>query len=133
PLTESGDVILVTSENSILVNALQRSAAVIIQKSLREGFGLTVAEAMWKSKPVIASQVGGIRLQIQDGENGFLLQPSDIEGFARRAIQVLRTPDLAEAIGKKAKSSVAQRFLITRLLSDYLDLFNEALSKPTGT
>lgn len=133
PLTESGDVILVTSENSILVNALQRSAAVIIQKSLREGFGLTVAEAMWKSKPVIASNVGGIRLQIQDGENGFLLQPNDIEGFARRTIEILRNPSLAESMGLKAKSSVAQRFLITRLLSDYLDLFNEALRGPAAT
>ncbi|MFC1694196.1 glycosyltransferase, partial [Candidatus Latescibacterota bacterium] len=85
-LIENNDVILITLENNILVNALQSRASVIIQKSLREGFGLTVTEGMWKERPVVASDVGGISLQIQDGVNGYLLDPDDCDGFADRII-----------------------------------------------
>lgn len=124
-LIKKGDVMLITAGHDILVNALQRSSAVIIQKSLREGFGLTVTEALWKGKPVVASKVGGIPLQIADGENGFLVEPYDTKGFADRIIKILRNPDLAEEMGKKGKEIVRNNFLITRLLLDYLDLLNE--------
>ncbi len=124
-LMENGDVILVNSENNILVNALQRTSQVIIQKSIREGFGLTVTEALWKGKPVVASNVGGITLQIKDGENGFLVAPYDVKGFAERIIKILQNPDLAEEMGKKGKETVRENFLITRLLSDYLELLND--------
>ena len=123
-LIESKDVILLTSENNILVNVLQRSSAVIIQKSIREGFGLTVTEALWKGKPVVASNVGGIPIQIEDGKNGFLVEPYDTKGFADRVIQILQNPDIAKKMGKKGKDAVRENFLITRLLSDYLDLLN---------
>jgi len=126
-LMENGDVILINSENNILVNALQRTSQVIIQKSIKEGFGLTVTEALWKGKPVVASNVGGITLQIKDGENGFLVAPYDVKGFAERIIKILQNPDLAEEMGKKGKETVRENFLITRLLSDYLDLLNSIL------
>ncbi len=124
---KNGDIILITSENNILVNSLQRQAAVIIQKSLREGFGLTVTEALWKEKPVVASNVGGIKLQIKDGENGFLVEPHDIEVFADRVVEILKHPQLARELGKRGKASVEKRFLITRLLWDYLNLIHEML------
>ena len=126
-LIEQGDVILITSENNILVNALQRSSAVIMQKSIREGFGLTVTEALWKEKPVVASNVGGIPLQITDGTNGFLLDPGDTEGFAERIIELLRNPDMGMHMGKKGKETVRKKFLITRLALDYLDLLNDIM------
>ncbi|GAH66156.1 unnamed protein product, partial [marine sediment metagenome] len=124
-LIRKGDVMLITAGHDILVNALQRSSAVIIQKSLKEGFGLTVTEALWKGKPVVASNVGGIPLQIADGENGFLVEPYDTKGFADRIIKILQNPRLAEEMGKKSKEIVRNNFLITRLLLDYLDLLNE--------
>ncbi len=124
-LTKNGDIILITSENNILVNALQRKAAVIVQKSLREGFGLTVTEALWKGKPVVASKVGGIELQVKDGENGFLVNPDDEQGFADKIIEILKTPKLADALGSKGKQIVKKHYLITRLMKDYLDLVHE--------
>jgi len=124
-LIDNNDIILITSENDILVNLLQRSSAVIIQKSIREGFGLTVTEALWKRKPVVASNIGGIPLQIIDGENGFLVEPSDTNGFADRIIQILQHKDLAEAMGEKGKETVKKKFLITRVLLDYLDLLKD--------
>lgn len=126
-LINNNDVILITSENNILVNALQRSSAVIIQKSIREGFGLTVTEALWKGRPVVASNVGGIPLQIKDEENGFLVEPSDTKGFADRIIQILQNPNLAENMGENGKEIVRKNFLITRLLLDYLDLLKDII------
>ena len=126
-LIENKDVIFITSENSILVNALQRSSTVIVQKSIREGFGLTVTEGLWKEKPIVATNVGGIPIQIDNGKNGFLVETSDIQGFAQRVVQVLKNPKLAEKMGKKGKEVVREKFLITRLLSDYLDLLNEMI------
>lgn len=126
-MIENRDIMLITSENNILVNALQRSSAVIIQKSIREGFGLTVTEALWKGKPVVASNVGGIPLQIKDGENGFLLEPDDTKGFADGIVRILQNPMLSEEMGKKGREVVKKNFLITRLLSDYLDLLNEVM------
>ena len=126
-LVKSGDVILVTSENNILVNVLQHSSAVVVQKSAKEGFGLTVTEALWKAKPVVASNVGGIPHQIADGETGFLFAPGDNQGFADCITELLKKPKLGEEIGKKAREFVRERFLVTRLLSDYLDLFNDIM------
>jgi trehalose synthase len=124
-LVKNGDVILITSENNILVNVLQRSSDVIVQKSAKEGFGLTVSEALWKSKPVVASNVGGIPHQIQDGENGFLLPPHDNEAFADCIIDLLKKPELGQQLGIKARETVREKFVMTRLLSDWLDLLND--------
>jgi len=125
---EKGDIILITYDNNILVNALQRRSAVVVQKSIREGFGLAVTEALWKEKPVVASNVGGIPLQIKDGESGFLVEPRDTEGFAERILKILKDPELAKGLGKKGKETVRKNFLITRALIDYLDLLCDLLS-----
>ncbi|MFC1551305.1 glycosyltransferase, partial [Candidatus Latescibacterota bacterium] len=124
-LIKSCDVILITAENNILVNALQRKSKVIIQKSIREGFGLTVTEALWKETPVVTTKVGGIPLQVNDGENGFLLEPDNVDGFAEKIIELLQKPKLAAEMGKVGKEIVREKFLVTRILTDYLDLFNE--------
>jgi trehalose synthase len=124
-LITKGEIILITSENNILVNALQRRSDVIIQKSIREGFGLVVSEALWKERPVVASNVGGITLQIEDQKNGFLVEPNNCEEFAERIIEILKHPELAKELGTKAKEVVREKFLITRLLSDYLDLLTD--------
>lgn len=126
-LSKNGDVIVINSENNILVNALQRASDVVVQKSLREGFGLTVTEALWKGRPVVASTVGGIGLQITDGENGFLVDPHDITGCAERVVQVLQDEGLARRLGKNARRTVKEKFLITRLLGDWLDVLNDVI------
>jgi len=113
---------LISQEDTALVNALQQKAAAVLQKSRREGFGLTVAEAMWKGTPVIGGNVGGIRYQIQDGVNGFLV--SSVEEAAERIVQLVKDEDLRRAMGEKARESVRKRFLMSRLLEQYLDLFN---------
>jgi len=124
PFVKSGDVILITIENDILVNALQRISSVVIQKSKREGFGLTVAEALWKSRPVVASKVGGIPLQIEDGKGGYLVESQRPEEFAERVVEILKNPNLGETMGKNGRERIRKNFLITRLLSDYLDMLN---------
>jgi len=99
-------------ENAAIVNALQRHATVIVQKSLREGFGLTVTEAMWKAKPVIGSAVGGIQDQIVHGESGLLLDdPHDEERFAELLRRVLIDPDRARMLGDAAKERVRENYL----------------------
>jgi trehalose synthase len=115
-------IIILSVQDTALVNGLQRKAAVVLQKSLREGFGLTVTEAMWKGTPVIGGNVGGIRYQIRDGENGFLV--SSVEETANRIVQLVRNPELRKQMGKKAKETVREKFLLTRYLEQYLDLFN---------
>ncbi|MBD3256925.1 glycosyltransferase, partial [candidate division GN15 bacterium] len=115
-------IIILSQQDTALVNALQRRAAVVLQKSLREGFGLTVAEAMWKGTPVIGGKVGGICKQINDGENGFLV--SSIDEAADRMVQLLKDEKLCRTLGDKARESVRERFLLTRYLEQYLDLFN---------
>ena len=115
-------IIILSRQDGALVNALQCRAAVVLQKSIREGFGLTVTEAMWKKTPVIGGNVGGIRYQIENGVNGFLV--STTEEAAERIVQVVRDPELQEHMGQKAQDTVRQRFLMTRLLEQYLDLFN---------
>ncbi len=125
PLIDRNEVILLTVESNILVNALQNFASVVIQKSTREGFGLTVTEALWKKTPVVASRVGGIPLQIEDEKNGFLLDPMDIDGFADRTLELLKHETLSKQFGGAGKEKVRQKFLVTRIVSDYLDMFND--------
>jgi len=115
-------IIILSHQDGALVNALQRRAAVVLQKSIREGFGLTVAEAMWKGTPVIGGNVGGIRYQIEDGVNGFLV--SSIEEAAERIVRLVKDRELREQLGRKARETVRQQFLLTRYLEQYLDLFN---------
>jgi trehalose synthase len=114
-------LILPHGDDTALVNTLQHRAAVVVQKSVREGFGLTVAEAMWKGTPVIGGNVGGIRYQIDDGVNGYLV--SSVEETAARIVRLVKDKGLRERMGKKARESVAKRFLLTRYLEQYLDLF----------
>jgi len=104
------------------INALQRGADVIIQKSLKEGFALVIAEALWKSKPVVATAVGGIKLQVIDGKTGFLA--GSIEETAARVKHLLDNPEIAKGLGERGKEWVRQNFLITRHLRDYLRLFS---------
>ena len=127
-LLKSGDILFVIGNNETLVNSIQRFSSVIIQKSTKEGFCLCVTEALWKGTPVVASNVGGIPSQIVDGKNGFLLEPRDNAGFAERIIHILKHPKEAKNIGENAKETVRQKFLITRLLSDYLYMLNAVLN-----
>jgi trehalose synthase len=126
---KKGDVILLTLSDNILVNVLQRKAAVIIQKSLREGFGLTVTEGLWKGRPVVASNIGGIPLQIENGENGFLVPPEDTTQFAEIIIDIMKNKKLADKLSVNGPQTVREKFLITRLCIDYLNLINDLLSK----
>lgn len=115
-------------ENAAIVNALQRKATVLVQKSLKEGFGLTVSEAMWKGKPVIASRVGGIQDQIEHGISGILLDdPQDRGAFATALHRVLSDPPYAARLGAKAKERVRDHFLSLRSLYAYADLISDLL------
>jgi trehalose synthase len=115
-------IIILSRQDGALVNALQRRASVVLQKSLREGFGLTVAETMWKGTPVIGGNVGGIRSQIQNGVNGFLV--SSVDEAAERIVQLLRDAELRKELGLNARQTVKRHFLMTRYVEQYLDLFN---------
>jgi trehalose synthase len=115
-------IIILSYQDTALVNALQRRAAVVLQKSIREGFGLTVAEAMWKGAAVIGGNVGGIRYQIRNGVNGFLV--SSVEEAAARMVQLIKDRKLRQRMGQKAKETVRKKFLLTRYLEQYLDLFS---------
>jgi len=108
---------------AIEVNAFQSQADVCMQKSIREGFGLTVTEALWKGRPMIAGDVGGIPLQIDDGVSGFLV--GSPEEAAKRTIEVLRDPELAKRVGRAGKERARERFLTPRLLRDWLRIFGE--------
>jgi trehalose synthase len=114
-------IIILSVQDTALVNALQTRAAVVLQKSLREGFGLTVAEAMWKGTPVIGGNVGGIRYQITDGVNGFLV--NTVEEAAQRIVQLLQDEALRRRLGAAARETVRRKFLLSRNLEQYLDLF----------
>jgi trehalose synthase len=120
-------------ENAAMVNALQRHATIVAQKSLREGFGLTVTEAMWKSRPVIASAVGGIRDQIEHGVSGLLLKnPSDLDAFAGAITQLLANRGFAERLGRNAKRRVMHNYLGLRILAHYEDLIERLEHDPHG-
>jgi trehalose synthase len=117
------------TENAIMVNALQRHSRLIVQKSLAEGFGLTVAEAMWKARPVVASKIGGIQEQIVHGESGILLDdPRDLEAYGAAVADLLEDPERAEEIGRRARERVRDRFISLRSLLDYLALIRRLLS-----
>lgn len=105
------------------VNAFQTASNLILQKSIKEGFGLVVAEAMWKQRTVIGGNVGGIKLQIRDGENGFLV--SSPEEAARRIIELIENPELKMRLELEARKTVKEKFLMPRLLRDYLRLFKK--------
>jgi trehalose synthase len=110
-------------ENALMVNALQRRADVVVQKSLAEGFGLTVAEAMWKGRPVVASAVGGIQDQVEHGRTGLLVaDPGDLEEFGQEVLTLLRNRERAEAMGRAAREAVCERFLAPRHLLQYAEL-----------
>jgi trehalose synthase len=109
-------------ENAVIVNALQRRADVVVQKSIAEGFGLTVTEAMWKRRPVVASRVGGIQDQIADGESGLLVDPRDLVAFGNAVQLMLDDPVRASAFGAAAHERVRQRYLAPQYLGAYLDL-----------
>jgi trehalose synthase len=124
----SGDVDIKILNNlnnvgAIEVNAFQSQADVILQKSLREGFGLTISEALWKVRPTIAGNVGGIPLQIQNGVSGFLVNSP--EETAQRSIEVLSDPELGKQLGRSGKEYVRTHFLMPRLLRDWLRIFTE--------
>jgi trehalose synthase len=117
-----------SDENAVIVNALQRRADVIAQKSLAEGFGLTVAEAMWKGRPVVASDIGGIREQIEDGHTGFLVGPNDLRAFGERVSGLLEDPHAAERMGEEAQTRVRDLFLGPRHLGQYVELLERLLA-----
>lgn len=115
-------------ENAHIVNAVQHHAAVVVQKSLVEGFGLTVTEAMWKGRPVVAAAVGGIRDQIVDGRDGLLLaDPDDIDALGDALDRVLRDRLLADSLGTAARARVRDQFLGDRHLGQYVQLFGALL------
>lgn len=118
-----------TEENAAIVNALQRRAAVVVQKSLAEGFGLTVAEAMWKARPVVASRIGGIQDQIIDGVTGVLVDPADIRRFGEAVVDLLGDPPRAALMGEKARRRVRDEYLGPRLLRQSLSLIERLLRK----
>ncbi len=114
------------SENAAMVNALQRHASVVVQKSLQEGFGLTVTEAMWKGRPVVAGAVGGIPDQLRPGRDGVLLEdPGDLRAFAGAVAELLRDPERADDLGRSAHERVRHEFLGMRQLADYAELVAE--------
>ena len=113
--------ILLLPQNDIEVNALQRASDVILQKSLKEGFGLTISEALWKAKPVVAGNVGGIPLQIRHGYSGHLC--NSIEGAAYSVKQILSNPEYARKLGQNGHEHVKYNFLLTRHLRDYILVF----------
>jgi trehalose synthase len=120
------DIFILNNFNNvgaIEVNAFQSLADVLIQKSTREGFGLTVSEALWKARPFIGGDVGGIPLQVEDGVSGFLV--STVEACAQRSLEILADPDLGRALGRTGKEHVRTHFLTPRYLRDYLRIFHQ--------
>jgi hypothetical protein len=113
-------IIIIAADDPLLVNALQRRAAVVLQKSLREGFGLTVSEAMWKGRAVIGGAVGGILHQIVNGQSGFLV--SNVGEAADHITMLLKDAMMRRNLGRRARERVRRHFLMTRLLEDWPDL-----------
>ena len=127
------DIYILSNMNSVgavEVNAFQVHSAALIQKSIKEGFGLTVTEALWKTKPIVASRVGGIVAQITDGETGWLVD--SVEECAQACVEVLRHPSEARARALRGKEYVRRHFLTPRLLRDWLVLFNRLAGNDTG-
>ncbi|ELY60673.1 glycosyltransferase [Natronolimnohabitans innermongolicus] len=121
------DVHVLTDLPDATINALQRLSDVVVQKSLREGFGLVVSEALWKRTPVIGSTVGGIPLQVEDGRNGFLVEPDDATSAGDRIVDLLEDDERRRTFGDNAREHVRERFLLPRQVVDLLEIFVEAL------
>ncbi len=120
-------------ENAIIVNALQRHARIVVQKSIAEGFGLTVAEAMWKARPVVASRVGGIQDQIVHGDTGLLIDdPRDLAAYGAAVTALLADPARAEQMGERARERVRDRFTSVRSLLDYLAIIRRLVEPVTA-
>ena len=120
-------------ENATIVNALQRHAVMVVQKSLAEGFGLTVTEPMWKGRAVVASRVGGIQDQITHEKDGLLLDdPTDLDTFAALLHRVLANADEASRLGEAAHARVLDEFLGDRHLNQYVDLFARLVGDRRG-
>lgn len=119
------DVIAIAETNGVLVNAVQRVSDVVLQKSIKEGFALTVSEALWKETPVIGTEVGGIPLQIDDGENGYLVKSN--KEAADRVKELLENPEQRKQMGRRGKEKVRENFLITRQIEDWIDLYIDTL------
>ena len=116
-------------ENGAMVNAIQRRADVVVQKSIAEGFGLTVAEAMWKRRPVVGSRVGGIQDQVVDGETGYLVDdPHDLAACAKAIERILADPGGARAMGEAGRQRVIDRYLAVERLREYVDLLAALIS-----
>lgn len=126
------DVHLLTNLPDAGINALQRGADVALQKSLREGFALTVSEALWKGTPVVGTNVGGIPLQIEDGKNGYLVEPTDITATADRITRLLDDDALKRQLGERGRETVRERFLLPRLVVDYLGLLSDVSRSSVG-
>jgi trehalose synthase len=127
------DIFILSNLNnvgSVEVNAFQVHSAVVVQKSIREGFGLTVSEALWKAKPTVGGRVGGIRVQIQDGVTGWLVESSS--ACARACLEILANPEEGRRRGLRGKEHVRRHFLTPRLLRDWLALFNRLLGNDTA-
>ena len=118
-------LLLNVGNNNLTVNALQRASAVVLQKSIREGFALTISEALWKGTPVIGSNIGGIPNQIIDGKNGYLV--NDINECAERTVELLKDNELRKKMGRYAHEFVKENFLITRHLLDYIKLLKRVM------
>ncbi|MAG15462.1 glycosyl transferase family 1 [Candidatus Woesearchaeota archaeon] len=116
---------VISFQSDMLVNALQRASSLIIQNSIREGFGLTVAEALWKGTPVLTRRVGGIPLQVKNGYNGYFA--TDLHDFSNKAVKLLKNKKLAKKMGANGREHVRKNFLITRLLEDHLKLYKNVL------
>ena len=119
-----GDIHILWDKNGVrspVLNAFQQAASVVVQKSIREGFGLVVAEALWKSRPVVASDVGGITLQISHRETGYLV--SSMNEWVEAITFLLRNSEAAARMGSAGRSLVQEKFLVTRCLRDYLKIF----------
>jgi trehalose synthase len=114
-------------ENAAIVNALQRRATIVVQKSLAEGFGLTVSEAMWKARPLVASRIGGIQDQISDGTTGILVEPSDLASYGRAVLRLLNEPERATAMGERAQEHVRRHYLGPRHLMQYLHVIESTV------
>jgi trehalose synthase len=113
-------------ENAAIVNALQHHAHVVVQKSLEEGFGLTVTEAMWKARPMVASKVGGIREQVEDGRTGVTLDdPSDLDAFGEAVAGLLNDRERADRLGQAGRQNVLDHFLHDRHFAQYVDLLDD--------
>ncbi len=120
-------ILLIPPFSDLEINALQRASTIVLQKSVKEGFGLTVAEALWKSRPVIAGATGGIPLQVKNGLTGYLVRT--VEGAAFKMRYLLRNPEVAHRLGQNGREHVRQNFLITRHLGEYLLLIVALLKK----